>query len=366
MATTTGQNPAFVLKAIGDADFEERPVPKLRDAWDVRVHIAQTGICGSDLHYYDNGRIGDFVLTTPIILGHESSGTVVEVGSAVKNLKVGTRVAIEPGVPCRHCDYCRSGSYNLCPDTVFAATPPWDGTLAKYYIVAADYCIPLPDHMDMEQGALVEPVACAVQMTKVGNVRANQTIVVFGCGPIGVLCQKVSKVYGAKKVIGVDISQGRLDFAKSYGADGVFLPPQKPATVKTDNEWNEQLAKMIKEKFDLGDGPDVVIEATGAASCIATGVHLTKKGGTYVQAGMGKEVVEFPITVACIRDLTIRGSIRYTTGCYPTAVDLVASGKLDVRPLVTNRFKFEDTKDAFQLVRERHENVIKVLIQGVV
>jgi D-xylulose reductase len=246
--------------------------------------------------------------------------------------------------------------------------------------------------MDMEQGALVEPVACAVQMTRVGNVRANQTIVVFGCGPIGVLCQKVSKVYGAKKVIGVDISQGRLDFAKAYGTDHVFLPPKKPADVKTEMEWSEQLAKMIKKKFDLGDGPDVVIEATGAASCIATGIHLTKKGGTYVQAGMGKDVcipppeflshvifntlpntllisgsqnVEFPITVACIRDLTIRGSIRYTTGCYPTAVDLVASGKIDVKPLVTNRFNFEDTKEAFQLVRSRQENVIKVLIKGV-
>jgi D-xylulose reductase len=145
--------------------------------------------------------------------------------------------------------------------------------------------------MDMEQGALVEPVACAVQMTKVGNVRANQTIVVFGCGPIGVLCQKVSKAYGAKKVIGVDISRGRLDFAKSYGAaDGTFLPPKKPADGGSDMEWNEKLAKLIKEEFDLGEGPDVVIEATGAPSCIATGIFLTKKGGTYVQAGMGKEV----------------------------------------------------------------------------
>lgn len=232
---------------------------------------------------------------------------------------------------------------------------------------------------------MVEPVACAVQMTKVGNVRANQTIVVFGCGPIGVLCQKVSKVYGAKKVIGVDISQGRLDFAKNYGADDVFLPPKRPANIKTEMEWSEQLAMMIKKKFDLGDGPEVVIEATGAPSCIATGVHLTKKGGTYVQAGMGKEVsltlsifstkseppltqlqnVEFPITVACIRDLTIRGSIRYTTGCYPAAVDLVASGKIDVKPLITNRFEFINTKEAFELVRQKKENVIKVLIQGV-
>ncbi|KAH8803468.1 chaperonin 10-like protein [Xylogone sp. PMI_703] len=334
-------NPAFILHSIGKAD-----------PWDVRVHIAQTGICGSDLHYYDHGRIGDFILTTPIILGHESSGTIVEIGSAVKNLKVGDRVAIEPGVPCRHCDYCRSGSYNLCPDTVFAATPPWEGTLAKYYIVAADYCYRIPDDLDMEQGALVEPVACAVQMVKVGSVRANQTV--------------VSKIHGAKKVIGVDISKGRLDFTKSFGAaDDIFFPPPKPADAVSDTEWSEKLAAMIKEQFNLGDGPDVVIEATGAPSCIATGVHLTKKGGTYVQAGMGKENVEFPITTVCIRDLTIRGSIRYTTGCYPTAIDLVAGGKIDVNRLITNRFKFEDAKEGFDVVRQKNENVIKVLIQGV-
>lgn len=143
----------------------------------------------------------------------------------------------------------------------------------------------------MEQGAMVEPLACAVQMTKVGNVRANQTIVVFGCGPIGLLCQKVSKIYGAKKVIGVDISKGRLDFAKSYCADDTFMPPKKSADVKTDMEWYEKLATMIKENFDLADGADVVIEATGSAACIAIGIFVVKKGGTYVQAGMGKEVI---------------------------------------------------------------------------
>jgi D-xylulose reductase len=143
--------------------------------------------------------------------------------------------------------------------------------------------------MDMEEGALVEPVAVAVQITKVGNVRANQTIVIFGCGPIGLLCQAVSKAYGAKKVIGIDISKSRVEFAKTFGADGVFLPPPKPDGVKAI-EWSEKLASLIKEKFGLGDGPDVVIEATGAESCIQTGVYLTKKGGMYVQAGMGKEV----------------------------------------------------------------------------
>jgi len=169
MQLTALKNPAFVLRAIKDVAFEDRPVPKLRDAHDVRVHVGQTGICGSDVstnpiyrrlggnanlkqvHYWQRGRIGDFILSSPMILGHESAGTVVEVGDAVKNVKVGQRVAIEPGVPCRHCDYCRSGAYNLCPDTVFAATPPWDGTLAKYYIVASDYVYPIADHMTMEE-----------------------------------------------------------------------------------------------------------------------------------------------------------------------------------------------------------------------
>ncbi|KAL4953258.1 hypothetical protein BDW69DRAFT_200269 [Aspergillus filifer] len=356
-------NPSFVLRAIKDVTFEDRPIPKLQDPYDVRVQIAQTGICGSDVHYWQRGRIGDFILESPIVLGHESSGVVVEVGSKVKNLSVGQKVAIEPGVPCRHCDYCRSGSYNLCPDTVFAATPPHDGTLSKYYITQSDFCYPLPYHMDLEEGAMVEPVAVAVQITKVGNVRPNQTVVVFGCGPIGLLCQAVSKAYSAKKVIGVDISQSRLDFATAFGADGVFLPPSKPEDVD-ESEWSEKVAKMIKEKFGLGEGPDVVLEATGAQACIQAGVHLTKKGGTYVQAGMGKENVVFPITTACIRDLTIRGSIRYTTGCYPVAVDLIGSGKIDVKKLITNRYAFEQAEDAFELVRQGKESVIKVIIQG--
>ncbi|KAL4987927.1 hypothetical protein BDW68DRAFT_197125 [Aspergillus falconensis] len=356
-------NPSFVLRAVKDVAFEDRAISPLKDPWDVRVQIAQTGICGSDVHYWQRGRIGDFILESPIVFGHESSGIVTEVGSAVKNVKVGQKVAVEPGVPCRHCDYCRSGSYNLCPDTVFAATPPHDGTLQKYYTTQADYCYPLPYHMDLEEGAMVEPVAVAVQITKVGNVRPNQTVVVFGCGPIGLLCQAVSKAYACRKVIGVDISQSRLDFAQGFGADGVFLPPPRPDDVE-ETAWSEKVAAIIKEKFGLGEGPDVVLEATGAQSCIQTGVHLVKKGGMYVQAGMGKENVVFPITTACIRDLTIRGSIRYSTGCYPVAVDLIASGKIDVKKLITNRFRFEQAEEAFELVRQGRESVIKVIIQG--
>jgi D-xylulose reductase len=157
------------------------------------------------VYYWQRGRIGDFILTSPIVLGYESAGVVVEVGKAVTNLKVGDQVAIEPGTPCQYCEYCRDGQYNLCADTIFAATLPWDGTLSKYYNVAADYCYSLPDHMTMEEGAMVEPTAVVVQITKVADVKARQTVVVFGSGLISVLCQAVCKAYRARKVIGVDI-----------------------------------------------------------------------------------------------------------------------------------------------------------------
>lgn len=366
-------NPSFILRAVKDVVVGSIPKPQIVDPYDVIVQIAQTGICGSDVHYWQRGRIGDFILTSPIVLGHESSGTIVEIGSNVKNLKVGENVAIEPGVPCRHCEYCRSGSYNLCPDTVFAATPPHNGTLSKYYKTASDYCYKLPEHLSLEDGALCEPVAVAVQICKVGNVRAGQTVVVFGCGPIGLLVQSVARASGAKTVIGVDISQSRLDLATKVmkSAHGVFLPPAppkkedgQPLSIDEECEHSAHVAQLIKDQFNLGEGPEVVIDATGAQSCIQTGVNLCKKGGTYVQAGMGRENVVFPITTACIRDLTIRGSIRYTAGVYPRAVELVASGQIQPRLLITHRYKFGEAEQAFETVRKGGEDVLKVMIEG--
>ncbi|KAG8423959.1 hypothetical protein J3458_000801 [Metarhizium acridum] len=358
-------NPAFVLQSIGNVSFEDRPVPSLRDEYDVRVHIERTGICGSDVHYWQKGRIGDFVLESPIVLGHESCGIVVQVGAKVKKVKVGDRVAIEPGVPCRRCDYCRSGVYNLCADTVFAATPPHDGTLQKYYIVACDYAYPIPKHMTAEDGALVEPVAVAVQVNKVADLRAGQTVLVFGCGPIGLLCQAVAKASGASRVIGVDISQSRVNFAKEFGADGVFLNQSKPVEGQDPVQASRAVAETIVAEFGLGDGADVVLECTGAESCISAGIFAARKGGTFVQTGMGPENVTFPITTACIRALTIKGSIRYTTGCYPRAVELIASGKIRPRKLITHRFKFEQAKEAFELVKEAQQDTLKVIIEGV-
>lgn len=299
-----------------------------------------------------------------MVLGHESSGIVAEVGAAVTHLRVGDRVAMEPGIPCRRCEYCRSGSYHLCGGMIFAATPPWDGTLARYYVNASDFCYKLPENMDLEEGAMVEPVSVAVAIAKTADLRPHQTVVVMGCGPIGILCQAVAREYGAKKVIGVDVVQSRLDLAASYGADATFMPP-KPGQDVDAMEHSESVANRMKEELGLGEGADVVLECSGAEACVQMGIYVARRGGTFVQAGMGKEKVMFPITAVCTQGLTVKGSIRYLAGCYPAAIDLISGGKINVKQLITNRFKFEESETAFELVRQGRPDVFKVMIEGV-
>jgi hypothetical protein len=184
VATTTANahNPSFVLKAVKEVAIEDRPVPSLEDPHDVLVHVKQTGICGSDIHYWQRGRIGPYVLDGPMVLGHESSGVVAKVGNTVTHLKPGDEVAVEPGVLCRRCEYCRKGSCQLCRSMRFAATPPYDGTLAKYYVDASDFCYKLPHRMDLEEGAMVEPVAVAVTIARTARIAVHQNVVVMGCG----------------------------------------------------------------------------------------------------------------------------------------------------------------------------------------
>lgn len=316
------------------------------------------------VHYWQRGRIGPYVLTGPMVLGHESSGVIAEVGAKVTHLKAGDKVAMEPGVPCRRCEWCRGGSYHLCGDMIFAATPPHDGTLAKYYINASDFCYKVPEHVDLEQAAMVEPVSVAVAIGKTANLRAHQTVVVMGCGPIGMLCQSVAKAWGAAKVIGVDVVPSRLDMAKARGADGVFAPQRAEAGVDGMAHSQAQ-AEAIKAQFGLGAGADVVLECSGAEACVQMAVFVAKAGGTVVQAGMGKENVNFPITHVCVQGLTVKGSIRYLPGSYPAAIDLIAEGKVEVKSLITNRFKFEESEAAFELVKAAKPDVFKVMIAGV-
>jgi D-xylulose reductase len=271
---------------------------------------------------------------------------------------------MEPGVPCRRCEHCKKGHYHLCGAMVFAATPPWDGTLAKYYVNASDFCYKIPNAMTLEEGAMVEPVAVATAICTTADLRPHQTVLVFGCGPIGVLCQAVARQWGASKVVGVDIVQSRLAIAKSYGVDATYAPPRVEPGVDP-LVHAEKVAVDLNRELGFGEGPDVVLECSGAEACVQQGIFAAKKGATFVQAGMGKETVAFPITAVCTKGLIVKGSIRYRPGNYPAAIELISSGKIDVKPLITNRFKFEEAEQAFNLVKEGREDVFKVMIEGV-
>ncbi|KAK4135858.1 GroES-like protein [Trichocladium antarcticum] len=346
-------NLSFVLNKPNDVSFEERPIPKLQSPHHVLVAINYTGICGSDVHYWQRGAIGHFVVKDPMVLGHESAGTVVEVGADVRTLKKGDRIALEPGYPCRRCDDCLSGRYNLCHEMVFAATPPHDGTLTGFWAAPADFCYKLPDNVSLQEGALIEPLAVAVHITKQARVQPGQSVVVMGAGPVGLLCAAVARSFGATKVVSVDIVQHKLDFARTFAATHTYLS-QRVAP--------EENARQLIAAAGLGAGADVVIDASGAEPSIQTSLHVVRMGGTYVQGGMGKADINFPIMALCLKEVTARGSFRYGSGDYKLAIELVAAGKVDVKRLVDGVVAFKDAKEAFKKVQEGL--VIKILIAG--
>ena len=235
----------------------------------------------------------------------------------------------------------------------FAATPPYDGTLAKYYILPEDFCYKLSENVTLDEGALVEPLSVAVHIVRQANVRPGQSVVVFGAGPVGLFCATVAKAFGASKIISVDIIQEKLDFAKKYAATGTFMPTRVPA--------EENAARMIKEN-ELGDGADVAIDASGAEPSIQTAIYVLRTAGIYVQAGMGKPDVNFPITVMLTKEITVRGSFRYAEGDYKLAIDLIERGLVKVKDLVTSRVNFWEAEKAFEQVKAGKG--IKVLIDG--
>jgi len=343
-------NLTAVLYEKGDLRLENRPVPQPKDD-EVQIRMAAVGICGSDVHYLVNGRIGDFVVKAPMILGHEAAGVVSKVGKNVTNLTVGDRVAIEPGIPCRYCDFCKTGRYNLCKTIFFCATPPDHGNLSRYYCHAADFCFKLPDHVTLEEGALLEPLSVGVQACRRAGVTLGSTVLICGAGPIGLVNLFVAKSMGAAKVIITDIAQNRLDVAKELGAD--FIIKIDPSVEAAD------VAKLIEST--LGSMPDVTIECSGAESSIKLAILATRSGGVVVLVGLGPPEVKVPIVSAATREVDIRGVFRYAN-CYPAALALVASGKVNVKKLITHNFKLEETLEAFETSRTGAGGAIKVMI----
>lgn len=259
------------------------------------------GICGSDVHYLVHGRIADFVVKEPMIIGHEASGIIAKVGSKVKHLVVGDRVAIEPGVPCRICDFCKTGKYNLCPEMAFCATPPFHGNLRRYYAHAADFCFKLPDHVTMEEGALLEPLSVGVHGCKRAEVELGSDVLIMGAGPIGLVTMLSAIAMGASNIIITDLLQKRLDIAKEIGATHTIL-------IQKD-EPETDIVKRIQ--IALGKQPNKTIDCTGFEATVRLALLATRPGGIVVITGCGPYEVKLPLLSAMTKEIDIRGVFRY-------------------------------------------------------
>ena len=346
-----------VLNTVRDLGWQTREVPAPGPG-EVRVQVQRIGVCGSDVHYYTHGRIGNFVVESPLVLGHEVSGTVEALGEGVTRLKVGDRVALEPGVPCRKCSYCKTGHYNLCPWMRFMATPPVDGALSEWVVWPEDFTFKIPDHMSLDAAALIEPLAVGVWAARRGGVKMGDSVAVIGAGPIGCTSLQAAKAAGATTLIAVDLEDFRLEMARKVGA------------THTINARSEDPVQRIREiTAELSGlpishgGVDVAFETAGSVPTCRMSLEAPRPGGVTVLVGLPPvPEVSLDIVSAASRETDIRGIFRYAN-CYPAAIDLVASGAIDLDVLITQRFDFGATPDAFVFADTERAKSMKVMIE---
>jgi len=289
-----------VLHGVRDVRIEERRVPTPGPG-EVLVAVARVGVCGSDVHYYTHGRIGDFVVRTPMILGHESAGVVAALGEGVNGLQVGQRVTVEPGYTCRRCFYCKSGQYNLCPDVVFMATPPIDGAFCEYVAWPADCVFALPSTMTMEDGAMMEPLAVGLSAVARGGVQPGDAVAVFGSGPIGLLTLQAARAAGATTLIAIDVVDYRLEHARRLGATHLVNDADGRAV-----EEVRAITSAVQGFEPHYSGVDVAFETAGAVPTTRNALAATRPGGVAVLVGLPPQpAIELDIVSADVGGLKV-------------------------------------------------------------
>lgn len=336
------RNDAAVLHGVGDLRIEERPMPRPGPR-EVLVEVRSVGICGSDVHYFEHGRIGDFIVTSPLVLGHESSGVVVDRGAEVRRHHLGERVAMEPGVPCGACRECRRGHYNLCKDVSFFATPPVDGALARYVTIHEDFAYPLPAQVSDDAGALLEPLSVALWAYDKARLSAGARVAIAGAGPIGAVVTLVARASGASEIVVSDPVATRRERITSLGATGVVDP-------------------AAGGLGDLDLDADAFFDCSGSAAAIADGIAAVRPAGTAVLIGMCPEpTVDFPLQRVQTREVWVTGTFRYAH-TYPRAIALVASGAIDLDALVDAHFDLAHAEDALRAAAD-DPSVIKPVVR---
>jgi D-xylulose reductase len=339
---------ALVLEKVHELQIRDITIPEPLGAHDVRIKMHTIGVCGSDVHYYEWGAIGPFIVREPMVLGHEASGTIIEVGSAVANLKVGDRVCMEPGIPDPNSKATRLGIYNLDPAVRFWATPPVHGVLRPTVVHPAAFTFKLPDNVSFAEGAMVEPLAVGMHAANKAQIRPGDVAVVMGAGPIGMLQVLAALAGGCSHVIVSDVVQPKLDLAATLGS------------VTPVNVSKENLTEVVKNLTD-GWGADIVFECSGNEKAAAGVFEPLCPGGKVIFVGIPGKPIPYDVSAAQIKEARIEHVFRYAH-VYPRAIALMGSGQLNVKPLITDTFTFKDSKQAFDYALHMPPTSVKVQI----
>jgi L-iditol 2-dehydrogenase len=337
------------LHGIGDIRVEDlpRPVP---GPGEVLLKVAAVGTCGSDVHYYVEGAIGDQVVTEPIIMGHEFSAWVAGPGGGVTGLEIGQLVAVEPAIHCGECECCRHGHPNLCPDVVFCGTPPIDGVFAEYTAKPAENCFPLPEGFTPADGAMLEPLGIAIHTVDLAHLRPGYTVAVLGAGPIGLLTAAVARAAGAGEIYMTEPLSYRWEFALRYAADAVLDPGA-----------TDVVAEIMR--LTGGRGVDVAFEAAGAADTPDQAARVARPGGKVIVVGIpSDDTMTFTAGIVRRKGLTIK-LVRRMKHTYPRAIALVEKGLVDVGSLATHEFPLERIAEAFEMVAGYDDGVLRAIIR---
>lgn len=346
----TMQKGAF-MRGIDKMIIKEIPVPEIGKK-EVLVSLEYVGICGSDVHYFHNGCCGSYKvdLSEDYMLGHECAGTIVKVGEGVEKLKVGDRVALEPGITCGECEQCKSGHYNLCPDVVFLATPPVQGCNEEYIAFPENMCFKLPDNVSTKEGALIEPLSVGFYASEQGGVKTGDTVVILGSGCIGLVTLLACKAHGAGKIIVADLVEARLQKALEIGATEVI------------NSGKEDALKKIEELTN-GRGADVVFETAGSPVTIAQTPFIVRRGGVITLVGISaKEEINYNFAQIMDKEATIKSVFRYRN-IYPKAIAAVSGGAINVKGIVTHEFDLDHIQEAYDEAVNNKTDLVKAVIK---
>jgi L-iditol 2-dehydrogenase len=322
---------------------EAKPDPGPHEAL---IRVESVGICGSDMHYYEEGCIGLSRLVEPLILGHEYAGVVEAVGAEADASLVGTRVAVEPGVPCHDCEWCRRDEYNVCRGMAFPGGPGHDGALREYMTVPAALCFSVPETMTAMEAAMVEPLAVAVHTLELAQMKPGETAAVLGLGPIGLLTAMVAKLADVPVLYGSDLVDYRVEAGLRHGIDVAF------------NAAREDTVSRIMDETQ-GRGVDVVFDCARSSETLGLACRVARPGGRCILTGIsGAEEDPVPVGVARRKELTLQWCRRFNHN-YPTAISLLSTGRVAVRPLLTHSFPLEEAPAAFELVSRMDDRVLK-------